>query len=186
MPDDPVVLQKVPLQDAPGDFVGDVDVLLCAPDRPSVATAIEVKRVKIGASAFRSGQPNKLREYRKAVRQANLLVKVGFAQVYLYVIVVVDSRENNDGRYTYDGPTPELHAAVESTISLEKLEPRVGLVRYEFVQSMDHPPLTLGTSGGSLARLAQAAPQRTDVTTWVAGLVAARDFVVPPILSVDG
>jgi hypothetical protein len=48
-----------------------------------------------------------VREYDKAVSQANRLAEMGFAQVYLFVIVVVDSRENNQGRYTYEGSTPD-------------------------------------------------------------------------------
>ena len=119
---------------------------------------IEVKRIKVSGAAFKTGRPNKLHEYDKAVKQANRLAQVGFAQVYLYVIVVVDSRENNEGRYTYNGLTAELRAKIEAIFSLEQLESRIGLVRHEFVQSMDHPPLELGTYSGHLIRLAQEVP----------------------------
>ena len=171
MPDNPRVLQKLSLQDAPGDFAGDADIVLCEPDHPSVATAIEVKRIKVSGAAFKTGRPNKLHEYDKAVKQANRLARVGFAQVYLYVIVVVDSRENNEGRYTYNGLTAELRAKIEAIFSLEQLESRIGLVRHEFVQSMDHPPLELGTYSGRLIRPAQEVPQSAAVTAWIAGLV---------------
>lgn len=171
MPDNPRVLQEVPLQHAPGDHLGDVDILLCAPDHPSVATAIEVKRIKIKPSTFHSGKPNKLHEYDKAVGQAKRLAKVGFSQVYLYVFVVVDSREKNDGRYTYDGLTPELRSVVQTRISLRPPPPPIGLVIHEFVQSMDHPPLTLGAAGGHLERLADPVPQPAALTEWLAGLL---------------
>jgi hypothetical protein len=63
---------RVPLKTAPGDFEGDVDVLLCSPDRPHEAVAFEVKRIKFGRSALRPGsKPNKLGELDKAIQQAN-------------------------------------------------------------------------------------------------------------------
>ena len=75
--------------------------------------------------------------------------RLGFAQVYLYVLQVVDSRKQNDGLYKYDGATPELRAAIDAAVSPQGLEPRVGLVRHEFVQPMDHEPLEFGTYGGT-------------------------------------
>jgi len=171
MPEAPRIFQKVNLRKGPGSLVGDVDILLVAPDQPNVATAIEVKRIKVGASAFTSGRPNKLHEYEKAVDQANRLAEVGFAQVYLHVIVVVDSRVKNDGRYTYEGLTPELRAAISARVSLQHLAAHVGLVVHEFVQPMDHPPLAFGTYGGSLKRLATLRPQPASVTVWIAKLL---------------
>src|SRR5712691_9928851 len=74
--------RKIPLETAPGDFKGDVDVLLCAPDHPEKAVAFELKRIKFGMSALRpGGRRNKLREFDKAVQQANRLAEVGFWQV---------------------------------------------------------------------------------------------------------
>jgi hypothetical protein len=171
MPDAPRVLQMVDLRGAPGGFVGDADIVLVAPDQPSATTAIEVKRIKVGASAFDFGAPNKLHEYDKAVEQANRLGRVGFSQVYLYVLVVVDSRRRNEGRYTYDGLTPELDAAIQARISLEHLSGPIGLVIHEFVQSMDHPPLELGTYGGHLMRLATPQVQSSAVTAWINSLL---------------
>ncbi len=167
MPDRPRLLQRLPLSEAPGSFRGDADVVLFAADQQEVATAIEVKRIKIGASTFASGEPNKLQEYTKAVAQANRLAKVGFAQVYLYVLVVADSRRNNNGEYTYAGLTPELDARVRAAISLNDLEARVGLVVHEFVQPMDHPPLALGTYRGHLHRLATPVPQALGLAEWI-------------------
>ena len=137
-----------------------------------MTTAIEVKRIKVGASAFRSGQPNKLHEFEKGVRQANLLAAVGFSQVYLYVIVVIDSREQNASRITYDGPTPELRHTIRSAISIAGLESRIGLEHHEFVQPMDSAPLGLGTYFGHLDRIAQTAQQPTALTEWVAQVIA--------------
>lgn len=174
MPDNPRVLQTVSLREFPGGFAGDVDIALCAADHPSVATAIEVKRIKIGASSFATGRPNKLQEYDKAVTQANRLAEVGFAQVYLFVIVVVDSRTHNEGRYTYDGATPELRGVVRAVVSPENLTRRVGLVVHELVQSMDHPPLTQESHGGSLLQAPTLVPQVSGVTEAMARLLGYR------------
>lgn len=168
VPADPVVLQRVPLNGAPGSFKGDVDILLCSADDPGLATAIEVKRIKVGAGAFLVAQPNKLHEFEVGVRQANMLADIGFCQVYLYVLVVVDSREQNAGRRTYDGLTPDLRRIVSDTISTESLAPRVGLFECEFVQPMDHAPLGVGSYSGHLHRLAQSVAQAPALTNWVA------------------
>ena len=132
--------------------------------------AIEVKRIKVHAPTFASGIPNKLQEYDKAVEQANLLARVGFAQVYLYVFVVVDSRHHNEGRVTYDGLTPELRARIEAVISPERLEARVGLAVHELIQPMDHPPLITGAGGIHLRRVAMAVQQPEELTRWLAQL----------------
>jgi hypothetical protein len=171
---DPVCFQNVCLDGIPSDVVTDVDILLCAPGQPESAIAVEVKRIKVGASALRSGRPNKLDELKKAVQQANLLARAGFSQVYLFVLVVVDSREKNMGKISYDGADSELRSLIEQAISVKGLNPRVGLVRYEFVQPMDHAPLgegALNAYGARLVRSAQKVPQPDELTRWVADLM---------------
>src|SRR5579859_8100898 len=103
IPDDALDRQRVPLLTAPGHFFGDIDILLSAPDHPEQAVAFEVKRIKFGARHLRNRKPSKLGNLKKAVQQANRLAKVGFWRVYLYVVTVVDSREQNEGQVTYAG-----------------------------------------------------------------------------------
>jgi hypothetical protein len=172
LPEAPKILQQVALGSAPGAPAGDVDVLLVPPHWPAEATAIEFKRIKFGRAAFLpDGQPNKLHEYRKAVEQANRLQAVGFHQVYLYVLVVVDSRGKNEGRISYEGLSSEQRSIVETTVSLEHLHPHVGLVVCTLVQPMDYPPLTVGGFGGNLKRAATPSGQPRELTEWVLGLV---------------
>jgi hypothetical protein len=128
--------------------------------------------VKVGASAFLSGRPNKLHEFDEGVRQANLLAQVGFSQVYLFVLVVVDSREQNAGGISYDGLTADLQRTIESTISTRELVQRVGLMHYEFVQPMDNAPLGIGTYSAHLQRIAETAVQSPELTQWVAQVIA--------------
>ena len=172
MPASPLLLREVSLAGAPGNVAGEVDILLCSADRPDFATAIEVKRVKLGAEAIRSGRPNKLQEVKKGIQQANKLAAVGFAQVYLYVLVVADTREQNFGKKSYEGPSIKLRSIVDGAISVLGLEPRVGLCKWDFVQPMDYEPLGLGTSGGHLIRLAQAVKQTPELTQWIARTVS--------------
>jgi hypothetical protein len=91
---------RVQLNTAPGNFKGDIDVLRCAPDHPEQAVAYQLKRIKFGMDQLRNGKPTKLREYSKVARQANLVARMGFWQVYAYVVVVVDAREQNAGKGT--------------------------------------------------------------------------------------
>jgi hypothetical protein len=163
----------VPLSGLPDKPRGDVDILLVVPGRPDLATAIQVKRIKVGAAALRTRRPNKLHELKKGVRQANVLARIGFSQVYLYVFVVVDSREQNAGRISYDGPSSELRSLIRQVISPRGLDQRVGLIHFEFVQPMDDEPLGSGTYGADLVRLAESMAQPPEVTTWVAQLTTA-------------
>jgi hypothetical protein len=170
-----IALTCVPMTGLPGSPEGDVDILLVPPGRPDRATAIEVKRIKVGASALRSRRPNRLREFTtKAVRQANRLARIGFSQTYLWPLVVVDSREQNAGRNTYDGMPASMHSAVMDALTVNGLDPRVGLIHYNFVQPMDYSPLTVGAGGTHLVKLAEEVAQSADVTTWVAHLAASR------------
>ena len=162
--------QRVLLNTAPGHFLGDIDILLCAPDRPDQAVAFQVKRIKFGMSQLCNGTPSKLGEFKKAVQQANLLVEVGFWKVYLYVITVVDSRQQNRGQTSYAGLSNELKQKVASAVSVQYLNERVGLFAVDLTQAMDHPPLTVDAFGGHLRRRAAEAPQSEELTNWVARL----------------
>jgi hypothetical protein len=83
-PRDPVVRVEVDLAGVPGNVKkGDVDVLLCDGDRPDLATAIQVKRVKFDAWDLERGAPKKLHEIAKAYEQANRDARVGFTGVPL-------------------------------------------------------------------------------------------------------
>jgi hypothetical protein len=175
MPTDPLMFQALDLRDTPGSVQTDVDLLFLKTNAPEAAVAIEVKRIKVHAPTFASGIPNKLQEYEKAVGQVNLLASVGFAQVYLYVFVVVDSRHHNAGRVTYAGLTPQLEARIDAVISLLNLDARIGLVVHELVQPMDHPPLTVGAGGMELRRLATPAHQPAELTQWLAHLASKHD-----------
>jgi hypothetical protein len=167
IPSDVEVYLAVPLRGLPEEPKGDIDILLVPPGRPDFSTVVQVKRVKVGETAFYTGIPSKLKELENVRRQANQLAEIGFAQVYCFVFVVVDSRHNNKGRFTYEGPTPALRKRIDDAVSTAGLAPRVGLVHFEFVQPFDAEPLGPGTYGGNLKRLATAISQPSEVTAWV-------------------
>jgi hypothetical protein len=173
IPSDALDFQGVPLDSVPGNFKGDIDILLCTPDRPDSAIAIEVKKIKVGASAFQSGSPNRLKGFKEGVDQANRLARVGFSQVYLYVFVTVDSRERNAGQIGYKGLTQELRDKIANTTTTSDLGQRIGLVTFDFVQPMDYPQFKWAYHGGSrLERLATEVAQPAPLIAWVAQKIA--------------
>jgi hypothetical protein len=164
---------RVPLGRLAPRAQGDVDLLLVSPTQPSDAVAVEIKRFKVELAGVRAGLANKLNEFKKGVAQANRLAELGFAQVYLWVIVVADTREQNAGRYIYDGLTSELRSSVAAAISTSRLRPEVGLMHLEFVQPMDRTPFELGTYGGHLVSPATARPENEAVSERIQRLKAA-------------
>jgi hypothetical protein len=185
MPAGSSAFASVDLKGAPGDFRGDIDVLLCPRSQPELATAISVKRIKFGANAVRNGQPNKLGELKKATMQANTLADVGFHLVYSFVFVAIDTREQNVGevgqKITFVGLSNELKQFVHNTVTLQGLNPRIGLYRTEYVQSMDDEPLSTGSFYGFLARNAEPVHQADNLTEWVSQ-VMLRETAIEPVL----
>jgi hypothetical protein len=162
---------EVPLDGCPGGHPrGDIDILLFERTIPEYATAIQVKRVKVSHNSFETSLPNKLAEIEKGVRQTNLLCTLGFAQVYFYVFVVVDSRTQNTEEYGYKGLTEELHATIDATLSSLRLNERAGLIKYTFIQPMDYPPLGVGAGDATMIRKATLTPQPTNLTEWLRNL----------------
>jgi hypothetical protein len=168
---------RVPL---PNGFDGDADIILFSPQHPDEAVAFEVKRIKFGISALRSGgEPNKLHEYQKAVEQANRLYDVGFWKVYLYAITVVDAREQNapklnSGRLVFDGLSMELRSLVASVVSTNGLNSNIGLCDLDFTQTMDEEPFVIGTHGLRLVRRSTEQIQMQEFTKWVTEVFSKR------------
>jgi hypothetical protein len=168
MPAEPSAFASVDLKGAPGNFFGDVDVLLCPLSHPELATAISVKRIKFGANAIRNRQPNKLRELKKATEQANRLAEIGFHLVYSFVFVAIDTREQNVGKsISFAGLPVELKQFVDFAVTVQGLNPRIGLYRTEYVQPMDDEPLSTGTFYGFLVRNAEPVKQADNLSEWV-------------------
>jgi hypothetical protein len=169
IPDDARAFTRVPLTDVPGGHRGDIDLLLCAPNRPDAAIAIEVKRIKVGIRALRDGKPNKLGELEEGIRQSNLLADIGFSQVYFYVFVAVDSREKTlNAPEAWAGPSPELRQLLHDKISPFGLLQRVGMFKHQFIQPLDERPLGVGSYSGHLVRLSEAVQQPRGLTEWIA------------------
>lgn len=167
--------QCVPLQTAPGNPKGDIDVLFSAPRLPEQAVAYQTKRIKCGINQLRNGTFGKLEEFKKLAQQANLLAQIGFWQVYACAIVVVDAREQNaeegkSGKLVFHGLSSELRSRLETAVSsaTQLFDAQVGFGLMEFVQTMDAAPLTVGTHGLHVRRFAKPATQSEALTAWVA------------------
>ena len=179
MPAEPSAFASVDLKGAPGNFLGDVDVLLCPQSQPESATAISVKRIKFGVNAIRNGQPNKLQELKKATEQANRLADVGFQLVYSFVFVAIDTREQNVGKRSFAGLPVELKQLVHFAVTVQGLNPRIGLYRTEYVQPMDDEPLSTGGFLGHLVRNAEPVRQADSLTDWVSQVMLRETAIIP-------
>jgi hypothetical protein len=166
-PDDAVAHTEVELCDAPGNFETDLDVLLCDPARPDHAIAHQFKFVKVTRRGVETGKPNKLRKYRKAVRQANLTAALGISQVYLNVLVLVDARDLYRKEGFHFHLSSKLRSIIDSTISTAGLADRIGLYEMFSTQTTDGPPFASGLSRGHLRRQARQVEQPSLVTEWV-------------------
>jgi hypothetical protein len=176
MPSGMLNQQCVSLETAPGSPKGDIDILFGAPDLPEKAVAYQVKRIKLGITQLRDGNPSKLGELEKLAQQVNILARMGFWQVYACVIVVVDAREQNAGKVTYQGLSPQMRSKVYSAVSsgMQFFDTRVGFGLMNFTQTADSAPFTVGTHGLDVRRFAQPATQSGELTKWVAHLFQAR------------
>ncbi len=175
MPSGMLSRQCVSLTSAPGNPMGDIDVLFCAPDLPQQAVAYQIKRVKLGINQLREGTPSKLEEFKKLAQQTNLISRMGFWQVYADVIVVADAREQNaeaqsTGKLTFQGLSSELQSLLYSAVSsaIPLFDSRIGIGEMEFIQTMDSEPFTVGTHGLHVRRFCEPAPQSEELTKWVA------------------
>ena len=182
--DDAVIKAGVELRDFRRNLIGDIDLLIVPKRAPDRSTAIQVKRFPVKAGPrfrwtdqngrdhdhnWRRSRMQKL--FHEGVRQANYaLRKVGFSQVYLWLFVLADTRDQNGGRYVYDGPDSRLRSEIEYVISPVTLDSRVGLITFEWTQPMDRPPLALATYRGSLRRLAEPATPPAALTEWLRSL----------------
>ena len=106
------ILEQIELRHFLKNLAGEIDILVVTNGQPEQSTAIHVKRfeaeVRIderGSEDAQLGHPKRFEELMaKGIQQANETKRVGFAQVYLWIVVAIDTRPTNNGWYTYEGP----------------------------------------------------------------------------------
>jgi hypothetical protein len=170
IPEEMIYKERVPLDTAPGGLPrkGDIDVLLSGRGRFEESVAYQVKRVKVSLAQLSAKTPAKLQDLKEAVRQANLLVDVGFWKVYLYVFALIDARELDlltEDRLHFNEIKYKISLAIGNSIA--DLNIRVGVFEVELVQTTDGAPTTFDQAGGHLRRPASAEPQSHELTKWV-------------------
>jgi hypothetical protein len=169
------VLECVELRDFQKQIAGDVDILVIPKVEPEQSTAIQVKRFEAivrmdeeGEDEVQGGYPERFRKLMaKGIKQANRTKALGFAQVYLWIFVVIDTRHRNSGWYTYDGPDSLLNSQIHQAISPVGLDPTIGLMQFEWCQPTDRPPFELSTHGGNLMKSAESTSQPPELTDWL-------------------
>lgn len=154
----------------PNTAFGDVDSLLLSQSDAASARAIQFKRVKITADTFHTGQPNKLPELDKVVRQANALVNAGFAIVWVAVIVVVDARQATGGQFQLVSGLGSLVDLIKQSVPMCQLDPSAGAYLLEVIQPVDKPFNESGMFGGQVLRAAKQRPQPAALTAAIARL----------------
>lgn len=178
-PRNPIIDGPFDLRSLPGRPAGDVDLLVWGNRYPHQAVAIEVKRVKAIERADEDGQINKLHELLDGAKQAYRLLKLGFWLVYLWPILIVDSRARNQRAHTYAGLCESHHQTWKLALDrvISETDSRIGLITHEFVQSEDTEPTRLGSSS-SMHFIRPGVPQQqsTDITDWTAGIDRARSL----------
>jgi hypothetical protein len=157
---------ELPVDPVTGRQRGDIDILTMPPASPNAAVAIEAKCVRVPPIAFKTIEPNGLSNWRKGISQANKSAALGFHKVYLYMFLLIDSREQ-DNRSFFRGATPELMERVHSALRLSELDPRVGVVENQFVQPFDRPPFMTGGASSQILRFATEVEQPAEITAWV-------------------
>jgi hypothetical protein len=148
---------------------GDADAVLIERGKPECASAVEFKRVKVSQASLLTDEINKLGELGKGVRQANSLYNAGFANVWLTVIVVADTR-SADGGSAFRFTPYRLVQKVVKAVPLAELNPAVGVTVCEITQVSDRPANWRGGSGGQILQMAKAQHQSPQFTAAVAGL----------------
>jgi hypothetical protein len=169
------ILEEIPLQRLRKGLAGDIDILVIPGGQPELSTAIQVKRFEAivlmnaeGLDEVGGGCPERFRKLMsKGIKQANRTKALGFAQVYLWIFIVIDTRHWNNGWYTYEGPNSMLRSQIHQSISPVGLDPTIGLMEFDWCQPMDRPPFDLSTHGGHLRKLAEMTPQPPELTQWL-------------------
>jgi hypothetical protein len=70
---------------------------------------------------------------------------------------------------------------VDSAVSTQFLDERVGLAVLDFTQPMDYAPLTNGTYGFNIRRFSKPATQSEEMTKWVADVFSKPEPVKRPL-----
>jgi len=151
---------------ASGAF-GDVDALIVANDDFANSHAIQFKRVKITEASFFTRLPTKLGALKKAVLQANEMVAVPFAHVWLVPITVVDSRAASTATGTWANAPYDVSTRIRQALPLSALETSVGVYLSEIVQPLDRPVTETAMSGGYLIRKTSRHTQSRELTTGI-------------------
>jgi hypothetical protein len=174
------VFENVQRRKKGGSTTGDVDILVLPPSGEDEATAIQVKRLpmRLDEDGNPDARANKLEGlFDKGVEQAHRDAEDGFHQVYLWLFVLVDGRAANQGRYSHEGLSPAARVRIDQAVCTAKLGPRVGLIQFEWVQSMDLPPFPSSAGGGHLMTpLPLCVAQPPGLTNW---LRARRPHLTP-------
>jgi hypothetical protein len=185
-----VVLEE--LRRAPGSFTdtaithplientnrkpGDIDLLICDPNRPDESLVVEWKRVKASVRGDGTNQVNRLDDVGGGVAQANALYELGFFQTCLGVLTVVDAHQQvswNIPNRGIDSGTTSNYSGTNTFKSIiefprrEELRDDIGILFVEIVQPTGRALDDLFTVRICVHRQPVPKTQRTNTTNRV-------------------
>ncbi len=150
---------------------GDVDILICSPQHPDQAIAVETKRVKVLLSDDGSQKVNKLGDLEEGIVQANGLQSLGFWKSYFMPIILVDARKTQSAntilKYQIQKETrPIYEIPLQSSMNGD-----VGVAFVEIIQPTGRDYREQGSVGICVDKeareLRQPARLTENVTTWL-------------------
>jgi len=179
VPPDARFARKVPravFTDTAG-WPGDVDLLLCSPDHPDLAMAVEAKPLTVRPEDFADGGVRRLQGLLKGAGQANGLVTMGFNRVYLLLLLTVDASQQRSGNFF--APSNEHFRALASAVNQLVIDPRVGVACAITVQATARSVYGTGACGVWTLRPATPRDQPPELTARVAAYIPRMKSLPP-------
>jgi hypothetical protein len=127
---------KQPIVENPQDKPGDIDILICHPDSPHQAIAVQCKPVVVRSlNEHEDDDVRRLGRMPGLVQQANLQrSKYGFYRNYLAILIKVDGRKKTEFDPLIRGTSPETFQTIYEFPDRERVHKDVGIVFIEIVQ----------------------------------------------------
>lgn len=155
---------RAAVTDAPG-LPGDVDLLAFEAGAPEIGVAVEAKALTVLSEDLADGAVRRLQRLPYGADQVNGLAAVGFARVYLLLLVSVDGRD-----WGYLPPVFPVLDRLRSAVAELQLDTPVGILAALTVQANDRSILDSGAKGITVLRRATTRVQPPELTRRISAL----------------
>lgn len=153
---------------------GDIDLLLCAPNFPHRAVAIEWKRIKVRQGGGGRQRVNGESGLGRAIPQVNGLRQLAFCQTYLGIVVVCTDLSDRKLNFVFRGLGEREFADVVRLVDGLPLDPAVGVLYVELAQPSPDSVAKAGVVSMGVLRPANPVEQASDLTATIRNWCALR------------